>query len=90
VMQPRDREIAQEIGIDPMAGLSAAERRLPIQGLTTMRRIRGGICRLPMARPSCRKRSRSIRAPANGYCRCSSSIRRISASTVSDTGVGWE
>src|SRR5574340_1334961 len=53
-----------------------------------MRRIRVVTWRRPTVCPSCRSRSRSMRAPANGYCRCSSSIRRISASLVSDTGGG--
>ena len=54
-----------------------------------MRRIRVATWRLPMARPSYRKRSRNMRAPAKGYYRCSSSNRRINANIASETGVGW-
>lgn len=33
LIRTRDRQVSEQIGIDPMAGMSAAERRFAIQGL---------------------------------------------------------
>src|SRR5439155_21807186 len=45
-------------------------------------------CLRPTAKPSSLSMSRNMRAPANGKCKCSSSIRRINTRSVSATGRG--
>jgi hypothetical protein len=51
-------------------------------------RISVDTCRRPAAMPSKRRKSRSIRAPANGWLRRDASIRRISAKSPPETGCG--
>ena len=45
-------------------------------------------CLRPITWPSRLSMSRSIRLPAKGYSRCSSSIRRISARSDGEVGAG--
>ena len=85
----RDRHVAQERGIDLVGGMPLSGAGLAVHGaVMPMRRIRVARCRRPITWPSCRRRSRSIRTPAKGYGTCSSSIRRIRASTDAEMGVG--
>ena len=51
MIRPRDRQVAQEIGVDLMAGLAAAERRLAIQGLKAHAAHQGGHMAPPHSLP---------------------------------------
>ena len=84
-----DLQVAQEIGIDRVRRMSLAgsgvrdSASMPMRAITVRTRVR------PILWPALRNRSRNIRAPANGEARCRASIRRLSAKSADDTGVGW-
>src|SRR6516162_7908185 len=45
-------------------------------------------CRRPILHPSAASRPRNMREPAQGNCRCSRSRRRITSTSLADTGRG--